>query len=74
MKAALENRTVTELIESALRYIVEEQPETPAKPRHRVALPVLEDAQAADPQQELTPQRIADTLLEQEIDWTHRQP
>ncbi len=74
VKAALENRTVTELIESALRYIVEEPSKNTAKSRHRVALPLLEDAQPADPQQEMTPQRIADILLEQETEWTHHQP
>ncbi len=74
VKAAVENRTVTELIESARRTIVEEPSKSTVKSRHRISLPLLEDTQPAGPKREITPQRIADILLEQETKWIHYQP
>jgi hypothetical protein len=34
-------------------------------------LPLIQCKQAASPQEELTPERVADILLTQEMDWHH---
>jgi plasmid stability protein len=37
----------------------------------KTGLPVIECKQAASPEEEMTPERVADILLAQEVDWHH---
>ena len=62
-RAARENRTLNEVIVDLLRRGLAEGA-APPEARHRVRLPLVECAHAAEPQAELTPERVAEILLE----------
>ena len=68
-QAALQNRSVTEFIESALRQAMEIESEKPVKPRRRVVLPLIDGGRPAAPGQEMTPERTSEIMLEQESAW-----
>ena len=67
IRAARENRKLKDLVADLLRRGLE-QPESPEPVRHRVRFPLIEGTHPAPPGEEATPERIAQVLLEQEIE------
>ena len=63
---------VAELLRKGLDAARDEEPESPAavitKDR-KTGLPLIECKRNALPQEELTPERVADILLSQEVGW-----
>ena len=48
------------------------EPQPPVITRDKkTGLPLIECKQAAVPQEEMTPERVADILLAQEVEWYH---
>lgn len=68
LRAVEENRTLTDLITDLLRRGLAEKSAEPGTIRHRVKLPLIYGAHAAPPGEELTPERVSDILLAQEIE------
>lgn len=68
LRAVEENRTLTDLITELLRRGLADHGPEPGEIRHRVRLPLVQVAHAAEPEDALTPERIADILLMQETD------
>lgn len=68
LRAVEENRTLTDLISELLRRGLEQEPIEPGIIRNRVNLPLIRGAHPARPDEELTPQKISDILLAQEVD------
>lgn len=71
IRAAEENRRLKDIIADLLRRGLAQEPRTPATVRRRVKLPLVECAHEALPGEEMTPERVADGLLEEEARW-HR--
>ena len=67
-RAVEEDRTLTDLIAELLRRGLAENPAEPGVVRNRVKLPLVHVAHAARPDEEMTPERIADILLAQEVE------
>jgi plasmid stability protein len=65
---------VADLLRKGLEAARDEGPDAPApvitKDR-KTGLPVIQCKRDASPQEELTPQRVADILLAQEVGWQH---
>lgn len=72
IRAANENKRLKEVVADAIRRGLEEQPRRLSKIRHRIKLPLLQGGHPAAPGEELTPERVAQILLDQEVEW-HRQ-
>lgn len=68
LRAVEENRTLTDLIAELLRRGLAETSTTPGAIRHRVKLPLVYGAHPAEPGEEMTPERVADILLAQEVE------
>lgn len=68
LRAVEENRTLTDLITELLRRGMTGDPVESKVIRHRVKLPLVHVAHAASPDEELTPERISEILLEQEVE------
>jgi len=68
MRAVREDRRLKDVIAELLRAGLAEDREAP-RPGHRVKLPLIHVPHAAAPGKELTPERIAEILIEQEADW-----
>ena len=66
-KAALEGRKVTELVEQGLLAVLDGLT-SPNNTLHRIKLPLIEGGHPAAPGQEMTPERTADILQEQEVE------
>jgi len=73
IRAAVENRRLKDVIADLLRRGLDGKPGSPVEVRRRVKLPLVECAHDARPGEEMTPERAADVLLEQEAEW-HRDP
>jgi plasmid stability protein len=71
MRAVEENRKLKDLIADLLRRGLAQEPRLPTVVRRRVKLPLVECAHEALPGEEMTPERVADVLLEEEAGW-HR--
>ncbi len=71
IRAVEENRRLKDTVADLLRRGLAQGPGAPATVRKRVKLPLVECAHEARPGQELTPERVAEVLIEQEADW-HR--
>ena len=69
VRAAREDRKLKDLIAELLRLGLAEERNGAAKVRHRVQLPIFQGGHPAKPEEELTPERIKEILLQQEIDW-----
>lgn len=67
VKAAREDRKLKDVIADLLQRALENEP--PSKRGHRVKLPLIRGGHPAPPGEELTAERIADILLEQEVNW-----
>jgi hypothetical protein len=65
LRAVEENRKLKELIADLLRRGLAQEPGRPAI-RRRVRLPLIECAHAARPEEEMTPERVAEVLLDEE--------
>ncbi len=68
LRAVEENRTLTDLIADLLRRGLAEDSVESRVIRNRVELPLIHVAHAADPSEELTPERVSDILLAQEVE------
>jgi len=68
LRAVEENRTLTNLIAELLRQGLTETRAEQGTIRHRVKLPLVRGAHAARPEEEMTPERIADILIAQEVE------
>jgi len=65
IRAVRENRRLKDAVADLLRRGLSQRGSGP-KLRRRVALPIIEGARRARPQQEMTPERVASILLEEE--------
>lgn len=70
VKAAREDRKLRDLVPELLRRGLDS--ERPKEVRNRIKLPLIETAHAAARGQELTPERVAEILAEQEAEWLSR--
>jgi plasmid stability protein len=70
IRAVEENRKLKDMIADLLRRGLSQEPRVPVV-RRRVKLPLVECAHEARPGEEMTPERVADMLLEEEAGW-HR--
>jgi plasmid stability protein len=68
LRAAEENRTLTDLIADVLRRGLAEKETEPRTVRNRVTLPLVHASHSPRPDEELTPERISDILLMQEVE------
>jgi hypothetical protein len=65
---------VAALLRKGLKVAMDTQPDAPAPvvtTDKKTGLPLIECKQAASSQEELTPERVAETLLAQELEWYH---
>lgn len=65
VRAAREDKRLKDLIPELLRRGMAS---ADLKPGHRVSLPLIRTGHAASPEEEATPERIHEILLQQEID------
>jgi plasmid stability protein len=68
VRAARQDRTLKDLVAELLRRGLAEDPQPPPI-RHRVKLPLIHSTHPALPGQELTPERIAQILNDEEVSW-----
>jgi hypothetical protein len=66
IRAVEENRRLKHTVADLLKRGLAEKPDAPAPPRRHVRLPLVECAHAARPGEEMTPERVAEVLLEEE--------
>ena len=66
IRAVEENRRLKDVIADLLRRGLDQKPGPPSEGRRRVQLPLVECAHEARPGEEMTPERAADALLEEE--------
>jgi len=71
MRAVQENRKLKDMITDLLRRGLAQESRMPTAVRSRVKLPLVECAHEARPGEEVTPERAAGVLLEEEAGW-HR--
>ncbi len=64
--AVEENRRLKDTVAELLRRGLAQERGVPAAIRRRLELPLIECAHEARPGEEMTPERVADTLLEEE--------
>lgn len=64
LRAVQENRTMQDLIAELLQRALREPP--PTERRHRVQFPLVLCGPAASPEQEMTPERVAQVLANEE--------
>ncbi|MGH9322568.1 MAG: antitoxin [Vicinamibacteria bacterium] len=67
MRAVKDNRKLKDAIADLLKRGLAREP-TPAKVRHRVRLPLVRCAHEARPGEEMTAERVAEVLLDEEAD------
>ncbi len=70
VRAAQEDRRLKDVVAELLRRGLSQQ-EEPPRIRHRVKLPLVQGKPAA-PGKELTPEQIAEILIQQEVEWYGR--
>jgi hypothetical protein len=73
IRAVQENRKLKDAIAHLLRRGLSQRSAEPGPVRHRVQLPLVECSHEALPAEEMTPDRVADVLLEDESE-AHRGP
>jgi hypothetical protein len=66
IRAAEENRKLKDMIADLLRRSLAQPPEAPPPARRRVRLPLVRCAHDARPGEEMTPERVAEVLIEDE--------
>lgn len=76
IRAVRENRKLKEMIAHLLRRGLAREKEERGPVRTRVRLPLVECGHEARPEEEMTPERAADVLLEEEAQGAspHRDP
>ena len=65
---------IAELLRKGLAATTDDEPEAPAPviaTDRKTGLPVVMCKQAAAPEEEMTPERVANILLAQEVEWHH---
>lgn len=67
MHAVRENRKLKDVVADLLRRGLVAQSEAATAAPRRVQLPLIRGAHPARPEDEMTPERLADALLEQDI-------
>jgi plasmid stability protein len=70
LRAVEEDRTLTETIADLLRRGLTQEPAPAPTIRNRVQLPLVRGAHPARPDEEMTPERVAQVLLDQEAEWS----
>jgi len=65
-RAAKENRRLKDTVTDLLRRGLAQERGGPARVRRRLKLPLVECAHEARPGEEMTPERVAEVLLEEE--------
>ncbi|HZF08076.1 MAG TPA: antitoxin [Thermoanaerobaculia bacterium] len=73
IRAVQENRRLKDTMAELLRRGLAQEGGRPATIRHRVQLPLIQCAHKARPDEEMTPERVAEVLLEEEAA-AHRGP
>jgi plasmid stability protein len=68
VRAAREDRKLKDLVAELLRRGLRDESANPDRIRNRVKLPLIEGGHPAKPGEELTPERVAQILLDQEVD------
>jgi len=71
--AVRENKKLKDTVADLLRRGLAQKPGIPAIARRRLKLPLIECAHEARPGEEMTPERVAEVLLENEAQ-AHRDP
>ncbi|HEX6900610.1 MAG TPA: antitoxin [Thermoanaerobaculia bacterium] len=71
IRAVQENMKLKDMIADLLRRGLAQEPRVPTAVRSRVKLPLVECAHEARPGEEVTPERAADVLVDEEAGW-HR--
>jgi plasmid stability protein len=69
IRAAQENRKLKDLIAELLRLGLAAEGDAPDETRRRIQFPLIRNLHPASPDTEMTPDRVADILLEQETRW-----
>ena len=67
LRAVREDRKLKDLIAELLRRGLEGDPGQPASPPHRVQLPLIRGGHPEVPEEEMTPDRVAAVLLDEEV-------
>jgi len=73
IRAVEENKRLKDTIADLLRRGLAHEAKAPLGVRRRVKLPLVECAHEARPGEEMTPERVAAALLDEEAEW-HREP
>ena len=71
IRAVQENRRLKDTIADLLRRGLAQERGKPANVRRRLELPLVECAHEARPGEEMTPERVAEVLLEEEAGLRH---
>jgi plasmid stability protein len=73
IRAVEENRKLKDMVAELLERGLTREAPAPGSVRNRVRLPLVECAHEAAPGEELTPERLAQVLLDQETLWATEQ-
>lgn len=71
LRAVEENRTLTAMITDLLRRGLAQEPAAPPAISNRVKLPLVKGPHRGRPDEEMTPDRVAQVLLDQEAERSH---
>lgn len=66
IRAVQENRKLKDMVAKLLELGLAHEPGEPGTARERVQLPLVQCAREAPPDEEMTPDRVAEVLLEEE--------
>ena len=70
LRAVREDKKLKDLVAELLRRgMAQEEQKGGRAIRHRVKLPLIHTAHPASPEQEVTPEVIAQILIDQEVEW-----
>jgi hypothetical protein len=69
LRAVEEDRTLTDTIADLLRIGLAQEQAGSSRRGHRVQLPLVKSTRKPQPGEELTPERVAEILLEEEAGW-----
>lgn len=69
LRAVHENRRIKDVATDALRRGLASEQSPRRAIAHKVKLPLIHNTHPAPPGQELTPERVAQILMDQEVEW-----
>lgn len=69
LRAVEENRKLKDMVADLLRRGLAQEPAGSPHIRNRVKLPLIKGAHRARPDEEMTPERLAQVLIDQEAEW-----